>query len=419
MKRMWKWIAWGLCLLLLLTACGKPDVRGQGLEPLEPLEPNQRKEALNKLDKNIVKAQNAFGLRLHRELAQNAYPAGNLVLSPYSISTALALAYNGSGGETAAEMEKALGWNGMGLDKVNEANRLLKEVLERGSGVKLNVANGVWVQKGLKLQDSYQSGLKEHYGAEARSADLSSDDSVKEINGWVSDKTNGMISQILDGPTGALSILANAIYFNGKWMHEFNPDLTQEEDFYLSDGSVQRVPMMNMESNFGYKESDSWQAVRLPYKEGKMHMLIILPRDTSSLEELHKQLWKDASIWGDDFSFETVKLGLPKFKVEPDQLMLKGALQALGIRKAFEESEADFSRILEGQNLYIDQVRHKAVVEVDEKGTEAAAATVVGMPTSAPPASQTVEMTVNRPFFFTIEDRDTGAWLFVGSVNRP
>lgn len=413
MSRMWKWTALGLCLLLLLTACGKPDAQG------EELDPKEREEALAKLDKNIVKAQNAFGLRLHRELSQNADPAGNLVLSPYSIATALALAYNGSGGETAAEMEKALGWNGMGLDKVNEANRLLKEVLERGSGVKLNVANAVWVQKGLKLQDSYQSGLKEHYGAEARSADLSSDASVKEINGWVSDKTNGMIKKILNEPSGASSILANAIYFNGKWMDEFNPDLTQEKDFFLSDGSVQKVPMMTMEKGFGYKESGAWQAVRLPYRDGRMHMLIILPRETSSLDELHKQIWKDLSVWSDDFSFATVKLGLPKFKAESEDLQVVKALQALGIRKAFEESEADFSRILEGQNLYIDQVRHKAVVEVDEKGTEAAAATVVGMPTSAQPPSETVEMTVNRPFFLAIEDRDTGAWLFVGSVNRP
>ena len=425
MKR--NWIALGLGLMLALTACeisgakdrhGADQAVGQNPEQPMPLDQKEREAILTKLDERIAEAENAFGLRLHRELTKTTGKTDNLVLSPYSISTALALAYNGSAGQTAAEMEKVLGWKGMGLDKVNEGNSQLKSLLEKGAGVTLNIANAVWVQKGYAFQENYLNRVKTSYGAEARSADLSSQAFVEEINGWVDQKTNGMIKGIYQNPPEANSVLVNAIYFNGGWMDEFNPEYTKEENFSLPDGSVKKVPMMRIEEGFGYKESKEWQAVRLPYGDGRMHMLVILPRESSSLEQVHKKLWKDPSVWMDDYSFETVKLGLPKFKAESD-LKLEKVLDGLGMKSAVDPQKADFSGMIDGLPLFIGEVKQKSIVDVDEKGTKAAAVTAVGMPTSAAVPMEPVEMTVNRPFFFAIEDRDTRTWIFMGSVNRP
>lgn len=425
MKR--KWIALGLGLILALTACetlgakerhGADQALGQNPEQSVPLDQKEREAILTKMDKRIAKAENAFGLRLHRELTKTTGKTDNLILSPYSISTALALAYNGSAGQTAAEMEKVLGWKGIGLEKVNEANSQLKALLEKGAGVALNIANAVWVQNGYAFQENYLNRVKTSYGAEARSADLGSQAFVKEINGWVEQKTNGMIKGIYQNPPEAKSVLVNAIYFNGGWMDEFNPEYTKEENFSLPGGSVKKVPMMRIEKGFGYKESKEWQAVRLPYGDGRMHMLVILPRESSSLEQVHKKLWKDPSVWMDDYSFETVKLGLPKFKAESD-LKLEKVLEGLGMKSAVDPQRADFSGMIEGLPLFIGEVKHKSIVDVDEKGTKAAAVTAVGMPASAAAPTEPVEMTVNRPFFFAIEDRDTRTWIFMGSVNRP
>jgi serine protease inhibitor len=418
----------GLCLLIGLTACA-PGSEIQSGEPqgivhkqpkVKELSAQERKEVLTKIDTGMVEAQNDFGLRLHQALSNNPeYSNGNLIISPYSITQALALAYNGTAGSTAAEMSDVLGWKGMSVADINEGNRQLRTLLENGGGVVLNVANSVWHTQGIEMKKTYLQTVKDSYRAEVKEADLLHVDAMDAINQWVNDKTSGMIPSIYDKPPGGVAVLINAIYFNGGWMDEFDPANTVDEEFTLSDGTTQKAPMMKREGPYSYKEGKSWQAVRIPYGDGRMHMLVILPKESSSMDELQQQLWKDTSAWKGDFSHETIQLGLPKFKVE-QTFELPDALQSLGMMKAFNRNEADFSAMAAGgEKFWIDKVKHKTVVDVSEKGTVAAAITAVGIESGAAQPTEPIAMNINRPFFFAIEDRDTGAWLFMGSVLKP
>lgn len=418
----------GLCLLIGLTACaqgseiqsGEPQAIVHKQPKVKELSAQERKEVLIKIDTGMVEAQNDFGLRLHQALSNSPeYKNGNLIISPYSITQALALAYNGTVGDTAAEMSDVLGWKGMSVDDINEGNRQLRSLLENGGGVVLNVANSVWHQQGLEMKKPYLQTVKDSYRAEVKEANLMHADAMDAINQWVNDKTSGMIPSIYDKPPGGVAVLINAIYFNGGWMDEFDPANTAEEEFTLSDGTTQKIPMMKREARYSYKEGASWQAIRIPYGDGRMHMLVILPKETSSMDELQQQLWKDTSAWKDDFSHETIQLGLPKFKVE-QTFELPDALQSLGMIQAFDRDAADFSAMADdGEKFWIEKVKHKTVVDVSEKGTEAAAITAVMVETGAVQLTEPIVMNVDRPFFFAIEDRDTGTWLFMGSVLRP
>ncbi|MGG4095053.1 serpin family protein [Paenibacillus lautus] len=418
----------GLCLLIGLTACAQgSEIQSgepQGIVHKQPkvkeLSAQERKEVLTKIDTGMVEAQNDFGLRLHQALSNSPeYKSGNLIISPYSITQALALAYNGTAGDTAAEMSDVLGWKGMSVDDINEGNRQLGSLLENGGGVVLNVANSVWHQQGLEMKKPYLQTVKDSYRAEVKEANLMHANAMNAINQWVNDKTSGMIPTIYDEPPGGVAVLINAIYFNGGWMDEFDPANTVEKEFTHSDGTTQKIPMMKREARYSYKEGASWQAIRIPYGDGRMHMLVILPKETSSMDELQQQLWKDTSAWKDDFSHETIQLGLPKFKVE-QTFELPDALQSLGMIQAFDRDAADFSAMADdGEKFWIDKIRHKTVVDVSEKGTVAAAITAVGIETTAAEPTEPIVMNINRPFFFAIEDRDTGTWLFMGSVLRP
>ncbi|NMO96123.1 serpin family protein [Paenibacillus lemnae] len=411
-----------LGLALLTSACGSSSPgEGGAQQPAvqtKPLDQKEREAVLTKLDKSIIKAQNNFGLQLHQQIAGEQSMSGNLLLSPYSISGALALAYNGSAGETSEEMKQVLGWSGLTMDEINEGNSQLRLLLERGSGVTLNTANSIWIQQEYTLQEDYLARLQDFYKAEAHTADLSSEIFVKDINQWVEQQTDGMIKELYEKPPDIVAALVNTIYFNGGWMQTFDPEFTSEQDFKLDDGSLKKVPMMHMEHGFSYKESENWQAVRLPYGDGRMHMLVIVPRESSSLVQLHEQLWKDPSLWEKDYTFEIVKLGLPKFKAE-STLELIDVMKALGMSTATNSMKADFSGMTGSKGLFISEVKHKAIVDIDEEGTEAAAVTAVGMEESGAPPEKPIEMTADRPFFFAIEDRDTGAWLFMGSVHDP
>ncbi|GIO95230.1 serine protease inhibitor [Paenibacillus lautus] len=418
----------GLCLLMGLTACaqgseiqsGEPQAIVHKQPKVKELSAQERKEVLGKVDTGMVKAQNDFGLRLHQALSNSPeYKSGNLIISPYSITQALALAYNGTAGDTAAEMSDVLGWKGMSVADINEGNRQLRSLLENGGGVVLNVANSVWHQPGLEMKKTYLKAVKDSYGVEVRETDLMQEEAMNAINQWVKDKTSSMIPTIYDEPPGGVAVLINAVYFNGGWMDEFDPANTVDEEFTLSDGTTQKIPMMKRKGRYSYKEGESWQAIRIPYGDGRMHMLVILPKESSSMDELQQQLWKDTSVWKGDFPHETIQLGLPKFKVE-QTFELPDALQSLGMIQAFDRDAADFSAMAhDGEKFWIEKIKHKTVVDVSEKGTVAAAITAVGIETGAVLTTEPIVMNINRPFFIAIEDRDTGAWLFMGSVLRP
>lgn len=400
-------------LLIMLTACTGTGSSGS------PMSANERKTAAEAIDPRIAEASRSFGLKLHKQMSVSEN-GDNFVISPISISAALALAHNGSSGDTAKEMASALGWDGMSESEVNEGNKKLMELLTApGGGIRLNIANSVWTAKNVSFHQSYLQAVKDHYQGEIRAVNLGDPKTTDVINRWVSKRTEGKISKLLEEPlsSDSAAVLLNAIYFNASWTDKFKTENTKEDNFTQLDGTVKKVPMMRQTRTYAYTEHEAWQAVKLPYGDGRMNMLLIVPKEQSSLDELNRQLWTDCLPCRQTFEPVRVDLRLPKFKVEYTA-QLKDALTAIGMSQAFDPSRADFHKMADVRPLYISAVTHKTYLDVNEEGTEAAAATSAQMAGSAPP-SKPIEMILNRPFFFAIEDSYTGGWLFLGTIMNP
>ncbi|RNF41212.1 hypothetical protein EEX84_02370 [Planococcus salinus] len=239
------------------------------------------------------------------------------------------------------------------------------------------------------------------------------------INAWVSDATNGKIEEMASKPLpGSLvTMLLNAIYFNGSWQFPFSEELTEEQPFYLSDGSTADVPLMTLRSELSYLETKNFQAVSLPYGEGEMNMHVFLPAEDSSLDKFKASMSEEKwAAWLTEFKAKEGTVMLPKFELEYE-VNLNNTLQRLGMETAF--SSVDLSNMFEeSSGLFISEVKQKSYIDVNEKGTEAAAATSIMVEESGP-AEPPFEMNVNRPFFFAITDEETGVILFMGSIENP
>ncbi len=363
---------------------------------------------------SVASAHTKFGFNLLTALREDE-SVENIFISPLSISIALTMTYNGAVGETERAMAEVLEIEGLERDAANRSNRTLRESLgSRGPKVELSIANSIWSRQGVEFNPDFLNRNREFFGAEVASLDFSSPQALERINGWVNTNTNGKIKKIfqeIDPRT--LLILINAIYFKGSWQEEFDKSKTREEVFHLSDGSEKRVPMMRREGAYPYFRGDNFETARLPYGDGNVSMYIFLPNHDSNLNEFLDNL--NAGNWASWLSqFSTVRedsmMILPHFKLEYE-IKLNDTLKAMGMEIAFS-SGADFSGM--GPSLLISEVRHKAVVEVNEEGTEAAAATVVVGIESVPPIFR-----VDRPFFFAIYDSRTKTILFMGIVREP
>lgn len=407
--------------LLLISACSGPWPGSSAKEKNVPvLSQDERKRAMDKLDPAITQAQNKFGLQLYHELAQSAESGENIILSPYSIFTALVLAYNGSSGETSKEMAHTLGLESLSKEQVNASGRTLQTLLEdAGSGVRLNTANSIWYRSSLEIKNMFMQMAQNSYHADIQAVDFQKEKTLKEINGWVNKHTNGKIPSILDQvpDPSTLAILLNAVYFNGAWQSPFNPENTREGSFTRPDGSVQKVPMMMQGGMFEYKQTPKAQAIRLPYGDGRLNMLIILPAKGQSLDTLMEQILQDPSPWQARFDHASGEFQLPRFKAEYTG-QLEKSLMKMGMKQVFDPAAADFTDMSDAKPLFISSILHKTVLDVNEKGTEAAAVTEIGMAGSAPPKER-FQMIVDHPFFFCIEDSLTGLWLFLGTVVDP
>ena len=378
------------------------------------------KESNMKLDDEIISANTEFGFKLFSELLEKDSDK-NIFISPLSISFALAMTYNGANGETKEAMAKTLEYEGFELDKVNETNAALMQILPKADKkVKLHIANSIWTRKGVPVKKEFIKENKKLYDAEIKS--FKSPNDVKAINKWVSKQTKGKIEKIIEVISpDVIMFLINAIYFKGNWTDEFNKDWTEENDFTLLDGTTKEIMMMYQDGKYSYFENDMFQAIRLPYGEGRIGMYIFLPNEENSLEEFYEELnidnWNE---WLEQFKMLDGDITLPRFKLEYEK-NLNDILKNLGMEIAFG-GNADFTNMfnLEKGAVWIDYVKHKTFVEVNEKGTEAAAATVVAIGKSisvAPP--ERFNMIVNRPFFLTIVDDETNTILFIGSITNP
>lgn len=403
-------------LILTVLFLGGCSEGGPGMNYAE------RQAAAAGLDSGLADSSNRLGVKLFGQLWKQG--GGNLTISPYSVAAALALAYNGSAGETAEELGKLLGYAPDERQKLNTGHQSLMKLLNHGGpGVELKIANSVWGMKGLPLRRDYLKTGEDFYSAQIETTDLAAEKSVKEINGWVADHTGDKIQEMLTKPPGpqAVAVLVNALYFKGGWTDVFEEQAaTKQADFYPPDGPAVQVMMMKRGGMFSYAAHKDWQAVKLPYGEGQMEMVVVLPGEQSSLAELVGQLEQGTLPLDEDYTSTLGTLLLPRFTASYGTELSK-ALQALGVNLAFDPSQGDFSLMSDLDSpIYFEQVIHKTYIDVNERGTEAAASTVIDMRAgSAPPIDKPFEMNVNRPFLFMIRDTQTGATLFLGAIENP
>jgi serpin B len=372
------------------------------------------------VDSKLVDANTKFGFKLFQEVLKQDSKR-NVFVSPTSIAIALSMTYNGASGETQQAMANALELQGMSLDNINQANNTLKASLENADpAVQMSIANSLWARQGISFNPEFIKQNQQFYGAKVTELDFAKPDSSNIINNWVKENTRGKIDNIVGQlkPDDVL-FLINAIYFKGNWTKKFDKSQTTERPFNLSNGSQKQHPMMSQSGKYRYYENETFQAVSLPYGKGRMSLYVFLPSKTTNLNTFQQQLksenWQQ---WMNQFRMRQGSVELPRFKFDYD-IKLNNALKALGMETAFS-NQANFSNMTSAA-VAINQVKHKTFVEVNEEGTEAAAATSVGMVlTSARmPAEEPFQMVVDRPFFCAIRDNQTGTILFMGSIKEP
>jgi serine protease inhibitor len=383
----------------------------------------------------LVKGTNDFGFGMLRELAL-ASPDGNVFISPTSVALALGMAYAGAAGATRDAMAAALRLHGMTPEEVDMSfTELLAALGFSDPRVRVDIANSLWARKGVKFSEEYTQAVRDHFAAEARELDFSAAAAPGIINAWVKAKTGGKIPAIIEAidPDDVL-FLVNAVYFKGTWTNAFDKKLTEEGDFHRAADDATKVMMMSRQARFDYFEDQQVQAVRLPYGDGHLAMYVFLPRrpvigESASMQDhgmaleeflgrLNQEEW---SMRQDQFRSRNGKVVLPRFRLEYSQ-KLNEVLKSLGMSEAFEPGMADFSAMFAepgSKPAYVSEVRHKTFVEVNEEGTEAAAATSVGVTLTAMPTEEPFWMVVDRPFCCVIADRKSGAVLFAGAIRDP
>ncbi|WP_336782296.1 serpin family protein [Paenibacillus illinoisensis] len=391
----------------------------------QELSADERNALLKQIEPKQIEAMNRLGMQLIRELGtQEASRGKNLLISPYSIAAAMGMAYLGSEGETRREMVEALGWSEWEDRQLNTTDAALHQLLMHpGPGIEMGIASAVWIKNGVTVDDEYKADLQQAFEAEIGPLHTQPEQAKDEINRWVEKHTRGRIPQMLHESPAAetLMILVNAIAFDGNWTNEFQPEHTKDGDFRLANGSTVSVPMMHQSKQFHYTENEEWQAIRLPYGNEQTYMLIVLPRDGHTLEEIQQQLEDHPQKLNEQSDFRLVDLSLPRFRAEYG-VHLKEAMQQLGIEKAFDPYTADFTKMIPrgpDWQAYIGQIIHRAVMEVSEHGTVAAASTLLDMRAGSAPPTNRVQMEVNRPFMVAVVDDSTGAWVFAGAIQQP
>ena len=374
--------------------------------------------------KTLAEAQNRFAVDLYKQLA--AQP-GNLFFSPYSLYSALTMSFAGARGATAGEMIKTLHLP-YTSEKIHQVMNGLTQRLLSAAKIgdielfKFTIANAVWAQAGYPFRQDYLDTLSANYAAGLKIVDFRENaETSKMINDWVSEQTNERIKQLIQKealtPATRL-VLTNAIYFKASWASQFKEKDTTDAPFYLQDESSQMVPMMFQQADFDYVRNQQFDAVELPYEGGNFSMVLLMPKG-ESLSEFEKGLNPEIlNIFGSDKPPAKIKLFVPKFGMEQNYSLVE-TLKKLGMQSAFEDS-ADFSGMTGSKDLKITDVVHKTFLQVNEGGTEAAAATgvVIGL-TSAMPPEDIIEMRFDHPFLLMIRDNNTGALVFFGRYMQP
>ena len=408
----------GFCLMFL----GIILIIGCFDNAADTLRENMDAHAVAPIDPDISVANTRFGFNLFSEIWKTEQNQ-NIFISPFSVSTALTMTLNGASGETKQAMTDTLQLQNIGSDAINPSyNGLLNALQTSDPKVTLSIANSLWGHEGMRFKANFLGQNHRYFNAEIEMLDFSDEEgALKEINQWVNTNTNGKIPKILEEiESNAVLFLMNAIYFKGVWQTEFDPKNTRDGTFHLTDGSTKQVPMMYRQGMYPIYHGDNVEAINLAYGEGRMSMYIFLPSQKSNLNDFLNSLnAEDWENWMTQFNEQNRSISIPKFKLEYGTKELNDVLTSLGMGVAFDEDRADFSRMASlekpSANLYIQKVAHKTFIEVNEEGSEAAAATSVGIGIKSLPRP----FIVNRPFFFAIRDNETQTVLFMGVVVDP
>ena len=396
-------------VLLVLCSCNQDDIT------------LPKTITLDEKSAELIEAENEFGLELFQKIYAQEEKYDNIMVSPLSVSLALAMTYNGANGETKTAMEKTLKVYGLTPQEINESYATLVAALQSlDPKVILEIANAIYYREGFPVENDFVSTNRNYYDAEVEALDFNSPQAVNTINNWVAEKTHDKIDKIIDNiSANHVMFLLNAIYFKGIWQSEFDEDDTKDLPFYLQNGSSLQVPTMQKTESLPYFSNNIFRAVKLAYGAGNYNMFVFLPQEEKTVEaiveELNVDSWKD---WMESFT-DTVNmdLKLPRLKYKYE-IKLNDVLTDMGMGVAFTRGAADFTGINKGGNLNIDYVKHKTFIEVNEKGTEAAAVTVVSIETTSV-GPHNMQFNVNRPFLYAITEKDTDAILFMGTVKNP
>jgi len=393
-----------LCVSLLSCSDAK-------ITPPDPHDPSPA-------EKQIIDASNEFAFNLFKEVNSSEADT-NILVSPLSVSYALGMTYNGANGQTETDMAATLGFGSLTNDEINLSYQTLTEALTTlDPSVIFEIANSIWIRNGFPVEQDFIDVNQDFFDAEVASLNFDDDNSVDIINGWISDKTHEKIKDVLQPPISPAVImyLINAIYFNGTWTYQFDPDNTFPGMFIQTKSRYVDCDYMEIREYFPSLITDDFSAVDLPYGNQDYGMTIFKPRHDKTLDDflsLFNQ--ENFTNWMAALIADTITVKLPKFKFGYG-IELGDVLTALGMGIAFNPGLADFSGITPAVQLYISRVIHKTFIQVDERGTEAAAVTIVEIEYTS---IQEEYFTFDRPFVFVIHEKNTGAILFIGKVTNP
>lgn len=399
-----------LTTVLFLPSCSDPK-RGPGPEPVgNPVEISAR----------VARTTSDFAFDLLRTLQATQPADDNVFVSPLSLHIALGMLHNGATGTTAEEILTALHLEGISQEELHEAySTLLKELPLADSHVALAIANAVWYRTGFEVKPDFKTVLADVFNASVNGEDFSSPATLNKINKWASDHTQGKIPKVLDSISpDHVMFLMNALYFKGDWKYQFDTQQTKNWPFTLADGSEKQVPMMFTKTDLRAYTTAAYQAVELPYASGQFNMTLLLPAGNQSVGELTASF--DNTAWEalqQGLQQQSIQIGLPKFKLEYE-VFLNTTLQEMGMEKAFVAGQAEFDGIHETARLSVDFVKQNTFLSIDEKGTEAAAVTTIGMELTSLPSGPRL-IVADKPFVFVISEKTSNTILFTGRIMNP
>ena len=401
-----------LFLGLFLAGCGgtlpRPGSAGMAAPPPRP----------ESVDPELARAADRFGISLLQAVHAQR-PGENVFLSPASAQVILTLAANGARGETQQEMLGALGCGEVALEAVNQGMRDLRGIMAHpGEKVELNTANAIWYQKGMAVAPDFLTVATQQYGAQVSETTFGDPAAARAINRWVSDQTRGRIPQLVERTSDDDRMwLVNALYFKGTWQKPFDPSLTRGRTFHLPGGETREVPFMHQTDGFNYLREEGITGVRLPYGEGDLALYLFMPDEWEGfVEGLTPERYAE---WIAALGYQRIRLALPRVRLT-DQAELVEPLKAMGMQRAFDPRKADLSGLFsEAPDLSIGRVIQKTFLEINEEGTEAAAATGIGVNATSAPVDPPPVVVLDRPFLLAIRDDRTGVTLFLGAVVDP